>query len=442
MSNSLGSQNVPDSVTQKALSANFSVDEKARRESMITNKNFYYDKQEGELELVNSDVNPATINFTKPVIRRRSSMLYRSKLVREFEGSPQSISFLEKVYAENKIDRLMQIADLNAELTGSCLIHPTQTDRLPSGIKLKLFDSSQFSAVSNEEEPQEADAISFTKEITRLSRRSTPTNPQVEKTLVTQIWTDQAVVTYDSTNQTSHQLLASQSNDLGFLPFVNVRGEPVHNQYLGHAPATLVRKLNAVINQKLTNLLHACKMQGFSPIALTGFQSGEAVTIHPGSAISLPVGATASVLSTSPKILEMLEVLRELEEKLFETSSVPRVSIVGGEAESGRALLVRFFPLLQVFEDKSVHYEDTELELANTILRVVGLDPLDSISVQYDASGILPFGEEEDTLERDIQLSIKTPIDELMRRNPSLTEEDATAEYLANRAFNSQENKE
>ena len=57
--NGLSFNSVPDSMTQRALSHNFSLEEKSRREQMILNKDFYYGKQEQQLSLVNEDVDPA-----------------------------------------------------------------------------------------------------------------------------------------------------------------------------------------------------------------------------------------------------------------------------------------------------------------------------------------------------------------------------------------------
>lgn len=442
--NGLSFDTIPDSVTQRALSHNYSVEEKSRREQMILNKDFYYGKQEQQLCLVNDDVDPAILNLTRPITKKRTSLLYRRGLVREMEGPAQSVAFLEAVYKDNNIDSFMSHVDLLSELTGSVLVHPTTTEdrvKYPSGWKLVLFDSSQLSAVSTDHDPLEAGAISLVKEITRVAPRSTATNPQVERVLRQQVWTPDAVVTYNGflrNGSTENTLVSSETNSLGFLPFLNIRAELVHDQYLGHAPVTSLRKLNEVVNQLLTHLNHIIKMQGFSPIALTGYQSGEGVIIHPGRAFSLPAGASAEVLSTDPKIADMLAVLEHIEEKAFENSSVPKVSIVGGEGTSGRELMIRFFPLLELFENKSNMFAMYELHLANLILQMTGLPLLTSIKVNYPEQDLLPLSADDDTLEQDLSLNLKTPVDELMRRDPDLTEEDATALFFANVEFNMQ----
>lgn len=435
----IGFDTIPDSITQRALANNFSVEEKSRRKAMIVNKEFYYDKQAGALVLVNEDVDPATINLTRPIVKKRSSLLYRKKLVRDMTGSSESISFLEQVYEDNDIDSFMANVDLLAELTGSVLVHPMEDPDLEGGVRLVAYDSSQFSAIADDDNVNKLVALSLIKELTRLAGRSTPMNPQVEMVVRQQVWTENAVVTYNGSPKNGsleNQLVAQESNPLGFVPFVNIKGEAVNDQYLGHAPATTVRLLNATYNQTLTNLLHIVKMQGFTPIALAGYQSGEAVSIHPGRAFSLPAGANAFVLSTDPKIREMLDVLTYLETKCFETSSVPLVSIIGGEGESGRELMVRFFPLVQVFEDKARLFQKNELELANLILRTQGLEPLESLLINYPEDNVLPLTNDDEMLEQDLKFFLKTPMDELMRRDPDLTETEAEAIVRSNKDFN------
>lgn len=425
---------VPQSITQRAMAQNFSMEEKSRREAMLKNKDFYYAQSEKHLQLLNEDQDPYILNLTKPVIQKRSTLLYKRPLLREFTGPSGSVSFLENVYKENKIDSFLLSCDLASELTGTALILPEFTENLekyPSGIKLRLFDAVDVSVVPDDDDPSLPAAVSIIRFLDRLSERSTPKNPQVERVVRQQIWTEEAVVTYDG-----HMLISSESNEMGFLPFCVFRGEEVYNQFLGHAPANIIRLLNEDINQLLTHLGYMIKMQAGTPIALAGYQSGESIVIHPGRAFSIPAGANIFPLELKPKLLEVLEVIKYLEEKCFETSNVPKVSVVGGEGESGRELLVRWFPLLQLFEEKTVRFNDYELDLANMILKVAGLEPIEGVEVKWPSEEVLPLSAEDEMLERDIKLNIKTAIDELLRRNPQLTEAEAEAEVLANRDFN------
>ena len=275
-------------------------------------------------------------------------------------------------------------------------------------------------------------AISLIKLIDRLAEISTPDNPQVERIIRQQIWTKTGVTTFDGT-----RMISTETNELDFLPFVNFHGEEVYDQYIGHAPTTIVRKLNHDINQTMTDLGYMIKMQAATPIALTGYSSGEALVLNPGSAFNLPMNGTATPLQLNPKIEEVLEVIKFLEEKIFETSSVPKVTVIGGEqASSGVELLIRWYPIVQIFQEKVVRYEKKELELANMILHVAGLEPLDEIHVDYPAADLLPLNTSDEALERDIKLNLRTPIDEMMKLNPELSEIEAEAEVLANKTFN------
>lgn len=432
---------VPQSLTQRALAANFSTEELSRREQAGLTKDFYFDKQEQQLTLTVDDVDPATFNTFKPVIKKRTGLLYRKPLVRDFKGPSQSVAFLELLYKDNRIDTLLKNVDLLSELTGSALVFPQQDDELESGYRLKMYDASQFSVIPDDDNTNEISALSLVTLRDRLNKRSTVRNPQVERVLHQQIWTNDAVVTYEGTTSSptaGNVLLSSEANELGFIPFFNWRGEFVHDQYIGHAPALGLRKLQQIVNQHLTNLGYIIKMQGFTPIAVSGYQSGEAVTLHPGKILSIPAGANASVLDTKPEIKEILEVIKYLEEKVFETGSVPKVAVVGGEGESGRELLVRFFPLLQVFEEKAVQFSTNELDLANFLLRVAGLPKIESVMVDWPQEDIIPLSLEEDTIGDDIKFGLTTPIDILLQRNPELTEQKAEAEVRANMDFNAE----
>lgn len=427
---------LPIAVTQRAFSETYNLEEKERKEAAELNKSYYYGKQENDVILMNDDVNPITMNLTKPIIGKRCSLLYTRPLVREWDGPAASINFIQQVYKENKIDKLLGTVDLYAELTGSVLVHPTPDPELPSGIRLALYDGTEFSSAGNDDDPTTADAIALTSILSRLVDSAPVTSdgrkqPQIEKVIVQQIWTNDSVTLYEGDNA-----VASQPNDLGFLPFVNFQGEEVHNAYIGYPIATIVRKLNSHINQLLTHIGYTIKMQSGTPIVFSGFKSGETVVVHPGRAVNIPADASADVLKLDPKIGESLEFIKYLEDRLYTTSSVPKITVEGGEGQSGRELMVRWFPLWKVFQEKSNRYQIYEMQLANMILTIAGLPPINDLKINWPEESILPLSTQDDNLERDIRFNIKSPIDEIMRRDPHMTEIDAQAEYLTNKQQN------
>lgn len=427
---------LPISVTQRAFAESYNLEEKERKEAAELNKSYYYGKQENDVTLMNEDVNPVTMNVTKPIMTKRCSMLYARPLVREWDGSSASINFLEQVYQDNNIDSLLGKVDLYSELTGSVLVHPREDNDLPSGIRLALYDATEFSALGNDNDASTADAIALSRIISRLVDSGPVTadgrrQPQIEKTILQQIWTVDSVVLYEN-----DRAVSTENNTLGFLPFVNFQGEEVHSQYIGFPVATVVRKLNSHINQLLTHMGYTIKMQSGTPIVFSGFKSGETVVVHPGRAINIPEGATADVLNLDPKIQESLEFIKYLEDRLYTTSSVPRISVEGGEGQSGRELMVRWFPLWKVFQEKSNRFALYEKQLANMILTIAGYEPIEDLKINWPEESILPLSSEEESLERDIKLGIKSPIDEIMRRDPHMSEEEAQVEYLTNQSQN------
>lgn len=419
----------PASVITIASVFNFSNEEKKRREDMILNKDFFYDRHLRHVDLINTDVDPVQVNITAPIVKKKVSLLYSRPLIREFDGPSGSVSKLEEIYKDIRIDRFLRNVDLLAELTGTSLIFVGIDE---GKIVLKLYDASEFSVVESEDDYTIPDAISIISRVMRISGNDK--NPSVELHLKTEIWTEKFITTYIDDARTG-----SVSNEFDFLPFVPFLGEAVWGQYLGHAPATSVAQLNKTYNQQLTNLGYAIKMQSATPIVITGFESGEGFQVNAGKAISLPMGATATTLNLNPKITDALEVVNMLEEKTFETSSIPKVSVVGdAQAESARELMVKWEPLLQVFKDKALRYETYELNLANMILKVLGMETIKDINVSYPEEGILPVSSETEELKQEIALGLTTPVDELLKRDPSLSEEDAEAQIRANIDFNEQ----
>jgi hypothetical protein len=431
MSNSFDS--IPASITARALANNFTIEEKARREAASVNKNFYYGNTTDYVTLFSTEVEPITVNYTRPIINKRTSLLYNKKLVRDITGPDASIKALEQVYSDNEIDSLLLKVDLMAELTGSVLVMPELDDTLKGRIRLRCWDGENVSAVSKEDNSEEAESISLVRLTSRLLKGWENGSPQVERIIQQQIWTNEQVVKYDGS-----VLVTSETNELGYIPFVNFYGEEVYGQYIGFAPAAIVRKLNAIINQKLTDLSYTIKMQAATPVFITGYSSADQIILHPGRAISLPAGATADNLRLWPQIDETLNTIKYLEDKIYDTSSVPKISIVGGEtAKSGKELLVRWFPLTQLYKEKSIRWEKYEYNLANMILKVLNLEPIDNINVDYPDEDNLPFSTNDENLDRDIRLGLTSPSKEILKRNADLTEDEALSIFEENIQENS-----
>lgn len=425
---------VPQSITARALAQNFNLEERTRREQASLNKDFYYGKQEQALVLMSDEQEPVVLNLIKPIMVKRCNMVYSRPLVREFDGNSSSIKALQQVYKDNNIDTLLKTADLMAELTGSCLVHPTPDPELPGKVRLVLYDGSQFSAVGQDNDPTTADAVSLIRLVDHLQNPilvGDKSEPNVERILQQQVWTKDQVILYSGSTEER-----IEPNDLGFLPFVNFRGEEVHDQYVGFAPATIIRKLNNHINTFLSHVGYMIKMQAGTPIIFQGFKNGESIIVHPGRAINIPTDASASTLALNPKITDTLAAIQFLEDRIYTTSGVPKISVEGGQGVSGKELLIRWFPLIQVFREKTVRFSKYELELANMILTILGMDPLDDVNPLWPEESILPYDVEDDTLERDIALDIRTPVDEILKRNPELSYGEAMADWHANQQVN------
>lgn len=418
----------PVSVEAKAQVFNLSIEERNRREACIKNRDFFYDRTKQYVVRINNDVDAIVLNLTAPIIKKKISLLYSRELQREFVGPAESISFLDKLYKKIKIDRFLRNVDLASELTGTGLIFVGVDDN--GETYLRLYDAADFSVIENEYNQEDIDALSIVtvKEALIKSGKS----EEIQRYLDTQIWTDEHIAHYKDGKRAEFT-----TNDLGFIPFVAFKGEEVYNQFLGHAPANSIVSLNSDINQQLSNISYMIKMQAGSPIVITGFERGEGITMNPGHALSLPAGATASVLNQNPKITDSLDVIKWIEEKIYETSSIPKVSIVGdSEASSGKELQIKWSPIINVFKEKSSRYENYELNLANMILAVNDYPLIEEIKVRYPEESILPLSDDLDDIETKLNLGLTTPIDLITADNPTLSEQEAEAEVRANIDFN------
>lgn len=419
---------IPLSTTVKANVFNMSTEEKARREVAIKNKDFFYDRAGKHLALVNEDMDPITINLTAPIVKKKINLLYSRPLIRQFDGPSPSVSFLTQLYAKIKIERFLRNVDLAAELTGTAAIFVGVDEE--GQTYLQLYDASDFSVVEKEDDQEAADAISLVSVITKLTGNSR--SKDATRTLDQQIWTEDYVTKFVNGSQRTQE-----ANLLGYLPFVAFKGEEVYNQYLGHAPANAIVTMNQTLDQQLTHLGYTIKMQAATPIVLTGFERGEGLMVHPGRAISLPAGGTAEALQLNPKVADMLAVIDWIETKIYETSSIPKVSIVGDvESKSGRELLIKWAPLVQVFKDKASRYEDYELKLANMILQVNDMPLLNSLKVEYPEEKLLPLTNSIQDIVEEMSIGLTTPAEELQKRNPLLTDEEVEVEIATNISYN------
>lgn len=414
---------VPMSIEAKANVFNFSTEEKNRREAAIKNKDFYYDRSRQYLELISTDIDPITINLTKPIIKKMSSLLYSRPLMREFSGPSKSVSFIEGFYKTYKIDTFLKKVDLLTELTGTAVVFVGIDEY--NKLYLRIYDASDLSIIQNDDNQEEADAVSIVS--LKIKLTGTQTDPQAERYLESQIWTNNYITRMENGIR-SKQI----QNELGFLPFVPFKGNEVYSQYLGHAPATGIVQLNSVVNQQLTNIGHMVKMQAGTPISITGFENGEGIQINPGRALSLPAGATADVLNFNPKILESIEFIKYLEEKIYETT-IPKVTIAGDiKSQSGRELIIKWYPIIELFNDKTSRFTDYELNLANMILKVSDLEPLDEVKIDFPDEKLLPIDSEPELLEKEFRLGLNNPANVLQERNPLLSDDEAIVEVEKN----------
>ena len=70
------------------------------------------------------------------------------------------------------------------------------------------------------------------------------------------------------------------------------------------------------------------------------------------------------------------------------------------------------------------------------ILKVNNLSPLGDLNVKYPEEAVLPYSPESENLEKNVKYGIQTPIDELLKIDPTLDETEAETIIRANLQFN------
>ena len=76
------------------------------------------------------------------------------------------------------------------------------------------------------------------------------------------------------------------------------------------------------------------------------------------------------------------------------------------------------------------------------ILKVNNLPEIQSIAVKYPEENILPLTDDVADIQILMEMGLTTPIEQMMRMNPYMTETEAEAEVRANVEFNKSINPE
>jgi len=400
-------------------------------------KDFFEDEQEKYIPRVGAETvkhwkerEKLTVNYSHPVIEKKASV---------YEGDP--VRYVDKENIKTLLEpcwnqSTFQSVDLQAEMGGY------------SAIKI-YFENEELYYQVIPAETLFPYVNENTKELLAMDMRSKRVvykQGKSKEILYDQVWTEFLVQEFEN----GQPMGEAQIHSYGCIPFVfffcNTRDRDFSN-----TPAVFSTvQLNQKINVLLSDLRYIIRHQSFAILkhknAQKDYETGQfkmpKMEIGPSTILHLPEGEDY-VYEPAPgalTIASILEVVKFLVEKLFETSQIPTVTIAPSTTiASGVSLEVQWYPLENYLKKKRSSYRESEQTLATKSILV--WNNLHGVPMETDFTFTIDFSEENvpttssevrETDRFEIDLGVKTAVDVLMRENPDLTEEEALKQLMEN----------
>lgn len=242
----------------------------------------------------------------------------------------------------------------------------------------------------------------------------------------------------------------SGENPYGFIPAVKFHPQEDDNTFYGITNIHDIVKINEIYNNLWTSLARIVVMQSFSILVVT--TDGELqVVVAPTRFIKFEQSekgsSDAKYITPEPKIEEVRKVLIDLKDELQNFSQVPSeiISQTGGSQfpQSGYALRVKRIPIENLWQDRRMSYGPSLIKLIQMAVVVDQYNSEGGQARNYNEvkpsirfTETLPgFDPQEQAIkdEQEIKYAIISPVDLMIRQNPSLSREEAKNKILANR---------
>jgi len=221
----------------------------------------------------------------------------------------------------------------------------------------------------------------------------------------TELWTEDAMQAF-----INDELVESQENPLGVIPFVHISNTRVPSSPWGLSDIQDVTDLNRQYNETATLISDIINYYASPTTVIIGAKANN-LERGPKKVWAIPNDkARIENLELNSQIEGPLNYLETLKEKMHEIVGIP-VNALGQPQPisntSGVALSLQFLPLLQKFRQKVTQYESGFAMLNEIILRTVALYMPEML--QIDPSRDAPL--------EDGQLQVLDPRDPLTYRN-------------------------
>lgn len=228
-------------------------------------------------------------------------------------------------------------------------------------------------------------------------------------------------------------------NPYGLLPFVYLFDSLPDDQFFIPGGDDLIESQEA-INVALSNLWRAVELQAHGQAWASGIPAGEALSIGPERAITLPEGGSFGFAAPNAPITDILEAIQFVMRQIAASNDLSAdVFDLDRRSESGAAKHVEQIDLREARQDDIALWRRYEYQLFEVIKRVVNTHAPGTIP--DSAKVVVDFAEMQENLteterlnnaQKKLEMGVWSPVDILRTENPDgyATREDAMSELL------------
>ncbi len=228
-------------------------------------------------------------------------------------------------------------------------------------------------------------------------------------------------------------------NPYGVLPFVCLFDSLPDDQFFIPGGDDLIESQEA-INVALSNLWRAVELQAHGQAWATGIPAGDALSIGPERAITLPEGGSFGFAAPNAPITDILEAIQFVMRQIAASNDLSAdVFDLDRRSESGAAKHVEQIDLREARQDDIALWRRYEAQLFDVIKRVVNTHAPGTIP--ESAKVVVDFAEMQENLteterlnnaQKKLEMGVWSPVDILRTENPDgyATREEAMSELL------------
>lgn len=388
---------------------------------------YYHDQQSEEtLNLIKQRWSrPETfrvfqVNAVKKVINKRAN-LYRLAPRRMFSGIDQVAA--EEIYRAGNIDIVLKRLSRLTKLLKTTVL---QVGWMNDQLTLSVISPSILDVIYDD--PQNPTRVIVTHGAAN------------EKDVTYSDWT---AGTYTRRDYRGNPIKVSNnpkgSNPYGLLPFICLFDSLPDDQFFIPGGDDLIESQEAV-NVALCNLWRAVELQAHGQAWASGIPAGEALSIGPERAITLPEGGTFGFAAPNAPITDILAAIQFVMRQIAASNDLSAdVFDLDKRSESGAAKHVEQIDLKEARLDDIALWRCYESRIFEVIKRVINTHTPGTIPESAKVS--VDFAELQDNLSENerlvnarmkLELGVYSPVDILRTENPDgyATREEAMSELL------------